>query len=230
MSNRKFPNISLGERLHSHNNSQWLARGRQRWLIFLVCGMFMKTSNNNKLGRSAVALGDRIRIKKFLNLNSIWNIKCNTAGTTKISTENNNPIYKHCGRSDRWGDDVKQESIFKYITVECKSGMIPCKRLQHGDPWTGIPFCESRVALLDYQAPCIRKDVLRRKHKKHKGHYLGKQSEGTGGVFSQIRETLSRGSSFAEAMFIVRGDKGKAVFSVGSSKHKGTGCDYLKSH
>lgn len=155
----------------------------------------MKISDNNKLGRSAVTLQDRIRIKKLLNLNSVWNIKCNTAGTTRISTKNNNPLCKHYGKSDRWGSGVKQESIFKYIIVECKWGMIHCKRQQHGDPWTGIPFCKSRVALLEYRAPCIRKDVLRRKHK---GHYLGKQTEGTGGVFSQIRETLSRGSRFAE--------------------------------
>lgn len=64
------------------------------------------------------------------------------------------------------------------------------------------------VALLEYWALCIRKDVLRREHQVH---YLRKQSEGTGGVLSQIRETWSKGSSFAEAIFIVRGDKGKAV-------------------
>lgn len=67
--------------------------------------------------------------------------------------------------------------------------------------------------------------------REHKGHYLQKQSEGTEGVFSQIRETWSRGSGFEEAVFIVTRDKGKkAVFSVGSCKHKGTGCDELKSH
>lgn len=189
----------------------------------------MKIPDNNKLGSSAGTLEDGIRIKKFLNLNSIWNIKCNTAGSTKISTENNNPLYKHCGRSDRWGSDVRQKSIFKYIIVECISGMIHCRRQQHGDPWTGIPFCKSRVALLKYWAPCVRKDVLRRKHK---GHYLGKQSEGTGGVSSQIRETEQRQqfcrSHVHKGMFIR--DKGKAMLSVGSSKHKGTGCDYLKSH
>lgn len=90
-----------------------------------------------------------------------------------------------------------------------------------------MPSCKRGVALLEYQAPCIRKDVLRREHK---GHFLQKQSGGTGGVLSQIRATRSRDSSFAEAMFIVRGDKGKAVFSVGSGKHKGTACDDLKSH
>lgn len=71
-----------------------------------------------------------------------------------------------------------------------------------------MPSCKRGVALLEYWALCIRKDVLRREHK---GHYLRKQSEGTGGVLSQIREIRSKGSSFAEAMFIVRGDKGKAV-------------------
>lgn len=184
VSNRKFPSINLGEKLHSQNNSQWLTRGQQRWLFFLGWGMFMKIPDNNKQGRSAVTLEDRIRIKKLLNLNSVWNIKCNIAGTTKISTENNNPLYKHYGRSDRWGSDVKQKSIFKYhtlnIIVESISGIIHCKGQQHGDPWTGIPFCESRVALLEYWAPCIRKDVLRRKQE---GHYLGKQWKNWGCFF-----------------------------------------------
>lgn len=141
----------------------------------------MKIPDHNKRVSSAVTLEDRIRIKKLLNLNSVWNINCNTAGTTKISTENNNPLYKHYGRSDRWRSDVKQKSIFKYIIVECISGMIHCKGQQHGDPWTGIPFCKSRVALLEYWAPCIRKDVLRRTHK---GHYLGKQWRNWGWFFS----------------------------------------------
>lgn len=62
--------------------------------------MFMKIPDNDKL-RFAVTLEDRIKIKKFLNLSSVSDIKRNSTGATKISTENNNPLYKHYGRSDR---------------------------------------------------------------------------------------------------------------------------------
>lgn len=63
-------------------------------MIIFASVWFMKIPDNNKLERSAVTLEDRIRIKKLLNLSSIWNIKCNPAGATKISTQNNNPLYK----------------------------------------------------------------------------------------------------------------------------------------
>lgn len=53
--------------MHSQNNSYYvLTEGQQRWLFFLVCGMFMKIPDDNKLGKSAVTLEDRIRIKRLL--------------------------------------------------------------------------------------------------------------------------------------------------------------------
>lgn len=193
VSNRKFPSINLGEKLHSQNNSQWLTRGQQRLLFFLGWGMFMKIPDNNKQGRSAVTLEDRIRIKKLLNLNSVWNIKCNIAGTTKISTENNNPLYKHYGREwqvRKWCETEKhfQISYSQHHSWE----YIRNYTLQRTATWRSMnrntllweQSCSAGVLGSLYQEGCFEEKTGR--------SLLRKTMKELGVFFSQIRETELR--------------------------------------